>query len=119
MLEVDRFSSVHFHDVSMKPLAACATCGWQRLRFFASAHAVLPEQPKLVQVYRQAEALEKWSTQRSVAVDALQLLVVLTTSVSASVQRCGPTPIGVRNTGWLEHKHYCIEMHIMGSCKYI
>ena len=62
VLKVDRFSSVHFHDVSMmKPLAACATCGWQRLRFFASAHAVLPEQPMLVQVYHQAEALEKWS----------------------------------------------------------
>ena len=31
LLEVDRFSSVHFHEDALQPLAACASCGWQRL----------------------------------------------------------------------------------------
>ena len=69
-----------------------------------------------MQAYRQPEALERWSTQRSVAVDALQLLVVLTTSVSGSVQRRGTVPAAVRNTGWLEHRHCCVVMDILGRC---
>jgi len=116
LLEVDHFSSMFFREDSSKPLAACASCGWQRLRFLTSAHAVPPQQPMLVQVYRPAEALEKWSTQRSVAVDALQFLVVLTTSVSGSMERRGTASPGPSNTGWLEHRHCCVVMDVFGNC---
>ena len=78
-LDVERFSSVLFPDDSLVPLAACESCEWQRLRYLVSGHALRPAQPLLVQVEREPESAEAWGEHRSVAVDALQLLVVLTT----------------------------------------
>jgi len=111
---VPHFSSVQF---------ACSVEGggglaqdseWQRVGRTESAHAVSARQALQLRVTRAPPAAETLDVARSLALDALQLVVVLTIGVATPVMAPGapvptafaaPTPSPV--SGWIQSMHCC------------
>ena len=95
--EVQYFSSVQFG--CQPPLSSRAVSSprlWQQARHIASAHGLPPTQALMLQVARAPQQLEAWSVPRSLAVDALQLLVVLTAGVATRILRSGTAVAATR-----------------------
>ena len=110
--EVSYFSSVQF---GCAPPAADREDGqqrqWRQLRHLVSAHSMHPTQALLLQVSRASQQREAWHVPRSLAVDALQLLVVLTAGVPSPIPHGGTAvPASRRASGvsqWIPFLHCC------------
>jgi len=127
MQEVALFSSVQFDCDARReysggePLRAAPQ--WQRLRRVVSAHSVPPRLLLQLQVTRGED--EPLAEARSLAVDALKLLVVLTGGVPLPLPRGGAQEVHLAQplppravSAWIPHVHCCdpaTDM-LMGVC---
>ena len=107
--QVSHFSSVQFSCDTADNVDT--SLGWQRASQVVSAHNLRPREALMLQVVRADNARESLSSARSLAVDALQMLVVLTTGVVSVVLQDGITAPVSRQpstvTGWISHAHCC------------
>jgi len=106
--EVTHFSSVQFDCRSADNVILRQ--GWQQTRLVVSAHNVRPRDTIMLQVVRDQRE-ESLSSARSLAVDAVQLLVVLTSGVASSLAHQGqPEPASRQPStvsGWIPQVHCC------------
>jgi len=107
--QVAMFSSVQFACDNYEEIAARSE--WQHHRVVTSAHSMRAMQGLMLQVSRAPSAHESWSIPRSMAVDALQVLVVLTAGVEFPMQALGVIVPASRQpsqvSSWIEHVHCC------------
>ena len=103
------FSSVQFACAHVEQVGSSHQ--WQRLRTVTSAHSMLAKQGLAVRVSRAARGGESWTVPRSLALDALQVLVVLTSGVAFPLQATGVSVVASRQpsdvSAWIAHVHCC------------
>ena len=108
--EVAHFSSMHFGCDTADTVDV--RLGLQHALQVVSAHNVRPREALMLQVVRDKHVRGSLTCARSLAADAVQLLVVLTTEVVSIVPQQGtPAQISRRQpstvTGWILHVHCC------------